>query len=80
MTLFSAGRQTVTGCRIEDPADFCRKMAADFGAEVYRNSTGDLGLGKSAGKRTRPRTRRYSPLPTPSTCDQGSSAGARAEG
>jgi hypothetical protein len=38
---------------IQDPADFCRKMAAVFGAEVYRNSTGVLVLGKSAGKDSR---------------------------
>jgi hypothetical protein len=50
LTLFPAGRQRVTGCGIEDPADFCRKMAAVFGAEVYRNSTEGSALGKSAGK------------------------------
>jgi hypothetical protein len=45
------GRQRVTSCRIQDPADFCRKMAAAFGAEVYRSSTDDSGLEKSAGGR-----------------------------
>lgn len=32
------------------PADFCRKMAAGFTAEVYRKRTGVSGLGKSAVK------------------------------
>src|SRR6266699_5024772 len=50
LTLVSAVRQRVTTCRIQDPADFCRKTAADFGAEVYRNSTGRSLVGKSAGK------------------------------
>ena len=50
MTLFSAGNHRVTGRKIEDPADLCRKTPDDFGAEVYLNSTGDSGLGKSAGK------------------------------
>jgi hypothetical protein len=31
-------------------AIFCRKTLCDFGVEVYRKSTGDLDLGKSAGK------------------------------
>ena len=50
VTLFPTGRQRVTGSWIEDPADFCRKMAAVFGADVYRNSTGGLCLGKSVAK------------------------------
>ena len=29
---------------------FCRKTRDVFGVEVYRKSTGDLDLGKSAGK------------------------------
>jgi hypothetical protein len=49
-TLSPAGRQGVTGWRTEDPADFCRKTAAVFGAEVYRKSTGDLEPRKSAAK------------------------------
>jgi hypothetical protein len=35
---------------IQDPADFCRKTPAVFGAEVYRKSTGVSVLGKSAAK------------------------------
>ena len=50
----SCGRQSVTSCWIEDPADFCRKMADDCGAEVYRNSTVGSVLGKSAGKDSYP--------------------------
>ena len=50
VTLFPTGRQRVTGSWIEDPAGFCRKMAAIFGAEVYRNSSDDSALGKSAAK------------------------------
>jgi hypothetical protein len=50
VTLFSAGRQRVTSWRSQDPADFCRQPRAVCGAEVYRNSTDDSGLGKSAGK------------------------------
>ena len=51
VTLFPAGRQRVAGCRIEDPADFCRKMPDAFGVEVRGKRTGVLGLGKSAAKR-----------------------------
>jgi hypothetical protein len=51
VTLFPAGRQRVTSWWIRDPADFCRKMRAVFGAEVYRNSTGVSVLEKSAGKK-----------------------------
>jgi hypothetical protein len=43
------GRQRVTSCRIQDPADFCSKMAGGFGAEVYRKSTGVSVKGKSSG-------------------------------
>ena len=50
MSLVPAGRQRVTGGLIEDPADFCGKMAGVFGDEVYRKSTEGTGLGKSAGK------------------------------
>jgi hypothetical protein len=50
VTLFPTGRQRVTACFIEDPADFCRKMAAVFGDEVYRKSADAPDLGKSAGK------------------------------
>jgi len=50
VTLFSDGRQRVTRWRIQDPTDFCRKTRTVFGAEVYWKSTGDSGLGKSAGK------------------------------
>ena len=50
VTLFSSGRQRVSSCRIQDPADFCRKMAAVFGAEVYRKSTGVSSVGKYAVK------------------------------
>ena len=32
---------------------FCRKTPADFDVDVYRNSTGDLVLGKSAAKDSR---------------------------
>ena len=53
MTLFPAGRQRVTGCGVEHPADFCGETRADFGAEVYRKRTGGSGLGKSAGKELR---------------------------
>jgi hypothetical protein len=53
VTLFSAGRQKVTCRRTEDPAFFCGKAPRDFGAEVYRNSTGVSGSGKSAGKTAR---------------------------
>jgi hypothetical protein len=35
---------------MQDPADFCRKRPSDFGANVYRNSTGVSSLGKSEGK------------------------------
>ncbi len=37
----------------EDLAYFRRKTLCDFGAEVYRKTTGDLGLGKSSGKKQR---------------------------
>ena len=50
MTLFTSGSQRVTSGRIRDPADFCRKTAFVFSAEVYRNSTGVSDLGKSSGK------------------------------
>jgi hypothetical protein len=53
VTLFAAGNQRVTSSRIEDPAVFCRKIAAVFGAEVYRKSTDDSGSGKSAAKNGR---------------------------
>jgi hypothetical protein len=53
LILISAGGQRVTSWGIEDPADFCRKMADVFGAEIYRISTGVSGLGKSAAKETR---------------------------
>ena len=35
---------------IEDPANFCRRIAGVSGAEVYWKSTGVSGLGKSAAK------------------------------
>ena len=38
-TLISVGRQRVNSWRIQDPADFCRKTQAVFGAEVYWKST-----------------------------------------
>jgi len=50
VTLFPAGGQEVTSRRTRDPADFCRKTRAGFGAEVYRSSTGVSDLGKSSGK------------------------------
>ena len=50
VTLFPPGRQRVKAGRIQDPADFCRKTPAVFGAEVYRKSTGVSLLGKSSGK------------------------------
>jgi hypothetical protein len=60
VTLFSAARQRVTSRRIRDPADFCRKTTCDFGAEVYRNSTGVSVLGKSAGKKCRRKRLKFS--------------------
>ena len=50
LTLFSAGRQGVIRWGNRDPADFCRETPVVFGAEAYRNSTGNLGLENSAGK------------------------------
>ena len=42
-----AGSHTVSVVLTQDPACFCEEMCAAFGANVYRNSTGDLGLEKS---------------------------------
>jgi hypothetical protein len=53
LTLFHSGRQGVIGDLAEDLAYFRRKTLCDFGAEVYRKTTGDLGLGKSSGKKQR---------------------------
>ena len=50
VTLFPAGIQRVIGGRIEDPADFCRKIRAVFCAEVYWKSTESSALGKSGAK------------------------------
>jgi hypothetical protein len=36
---------------------FCRKVQGGFGADLYRKSTGDVVLGKSAAKDSHPHPR-----------------------
>ena len=45
-----ARNQRVTSWPPRAPTYFCRERPADFGVDVYRKSTGDLALGKSAAK------------------------------
>ena len=45
-----AGSRAVSRVQPRNPACFCRKVQRVIRAEVYWKSTGDSGLGKSAGK------------------------------
>ena len=48
-----SGSELVSGVLRQDAASLCGVMHAVFGADVYRNSTGDLGLGKRSAKSER---------------------------
>jgi hypothetical protein len=51
--MVSACNQRVTPTPIREDAFICRKSPADFDVNVYRKSTGELVVGKSAAKYSR---------------------------